>query len=368
MHTVLTIVAFAVIFSLLILVHEWGHFMAARKNGVKVEEFGLGLPPMMKKLWKDKKGTIYSLNWIPVGGFVRMKGEESMKQSKDKDSFAAKSTWQKIQIVLAGVMMNFVLAWGLLTLGFAVGMEPVILPHEVRGAVEEGKVKIEHKITGVEEGSLAESSGLKVGDKILRINGEEILMGSEIEEIAEKNKGGEVVYEVLREGEVVEERVNLNEEGKAGLTMIANFEITKVQHPVYYAPVAALTETGRLSVETVKFAGDFFGRLITRVEIKEGVGGPVKIAEMTHQLVGIGDLMVLIQFTALLSISLGVINLMPVPALDGGRFLFLLVELLAGRKLNHKVEIFVHRVGFVLLLAVIFAVTYRDIVSLIPGR
>lgn len=362
---ILTVVAFIIIFSLLVLIHEWGHFFAARKAKVKVEEFGIGLPPRAKTLKKDKQGTIYSLNWIPIGGFVRMYGEDDPKVSKHPEAFSSKSIWRRMSIVLAGVFMNFFLAFILLTIGFSVGMSAIILPHEEQAALEDGRLSIENYIiTEVKEGSFASEAGLQLGDIILSINNQEIEQPQDVSEIQNEFQGGEVTYKILRNGEEIKYQVNLNEEGKSGIGIYPNYITRTEQYPIHIAPIMAIKETGRLSVETVKFAVDFFGKIITRGQLEEGVGGPVKIADITYDLVAIGDFIIILQFTALLSISLAVINLMPIPALDGGRFLFLLVELIIRKPINRKLEILIHHIGFVALLALILAITYRDIISL----
>ncbi|MBN1258381.1 site-2 protease family protein, partial [Candidatus Peregrinibacteria bacterium] len=170
---ILTVIAFIVIFSLLILVHEWGHFFAARKAGIKVEEFGIGLPPRAKKLFKDKKGTLYSFNWIPFGGFVRLFGEDSHdpKVLRDRKSFASKTKWARSAVILAGVFMNFVLAWMLITVGFSFGMKPFMVTDAdlargiEQGVVEAQKVLLVHEIL---PGSPLAGTDVRTGDVIIQ--------------------------------------------------------------------------------------------------------------------------------------------------------------------------------------------------------
>jgi len=178
MDLLISIVAFLVVFSVIILIHEFGHFWTARKVGIKVEEFGIGLPP---RIWGKKvKGTIYSVNWIPFGGFVRLYGEDGSdpKLLKDKKSFVGKSLRQRMAVVVAGVVMNFILAFTLLVIGFSIGIEPLLVNgDDVLGAINDGIIDIDYgvRIKSVEEGGIADEVGLQEGDLIIRINGTEIL-------------------------------------------------------------------------------------------------------------------------------------------------------------------------------------------------
>ncbi|MDD3862166.1 MAG: site-2 protease family protein, partial [Candidatus Gracilibacteria bacterium] len=172
----ITAIVFVAIFSLLILIHELGHFTMAKKAGIKVEEFGFGLPP---RAWGKKIGeTIYSLNWIPFGGFVRMLGEDSRKASmlKNKRSFIAQPIRSRFLVIIAGVVMNFFLAWILLTIGFSFGMKPLLLPGEVFDAIDKGKVVLQEglKIKTIEEGGFIDQLGLLEGDTIVFFNGKKI--------------------------------------------------------------------------------------------------------------------------------------------------------------------------------------------------
>ncbi|HLG25701.1 MAG TPA: site-2 protease family protein, partial [Candidatus Gracilibacteria bacterium] len=174
MDFLLTVVAFLVIFSVLVLIHEWGHFFVARKAGIKVEEFGFGLPP---RIWGKKKGeTLYSINAIPFGGFVRLLGEDSRdpKALKDKRSFASKPARVRIAVIVAGVFMNFVLAWLLLTIGFTFGIQPLLVNgDEVLAGINDGMIKTRQGIIikEVKDLSPASQSGLQPGDRIISVNG-----------------------------------------------------------------------------------------------------------------------------------------------------------------------------------------------------
>lgn len=366
---IITIIAFLVVFSILILVHELGHFVMARKAGIKVEEFGLGLPPKAKKLFKDKKGTEYTLNWIPFGGFVRMYGEDSSdpKVIKDNKSFASKSLLRRTSVIIAGVVMNFVLAWVIITIGFTVGMKPfLVTPSDLEKGVESGIVEVQdvlyiHEI--MPDSVLAETD-LESGDAIVRFNDNPVPVSTELSGLISPN---EIVrLAIIRDGKESILDVQVGSDGQLGFVisdeqMVLN--VKNVRYPFYTAPYHSIKEVGRLSVLTVKMLGDVVISLVAKFTVPDGVAGPVGIAKMTHHFVQQG-FMALLQFTALISISLGVINIMPFPALDGGRFLFIIFEAVTRRKPNAKWEGIIHSTGFILLMILIFVITWNDIINL----
>jgi regulator of sigma E protease len=367
---IITIIAFIVIFSVLILVHEWGHFAAARHAGVKVEEFGIGLPPQAKKVYKDKKGTVYSLNWIPFGGFVRMFGEDSTdpKVIKNKNSFASKSMLQRTYIIVAGVFMNFVLAWVLITIGFTVGMHPFLATQEdVDSGIKSGIVQAKeiiyiHEIAPNEPLS---KTAIKPDDYITAVNGMPVTEGMDLSQIIKPDTDTKITYV---HGTDAEKTIDViaNDNGKLGMTISQEKSIKSIgtiKYPFYIAPIKAVSEIYRLSILTVKMVGNLVVSLVAKFTVPEGVSGPVGIAKMTSYFAKQG-FVALMQFTALLSISLGVINIMPFPALDGGRFLFIIFELIARKKPNAKWETVIHSVGFGLLILMILVITWKDIIKL----
>ena len=367
---IITIIAFIVIFSVLILVHEFGHFTAARQAGIHVEEFGLGLPPKAKVLRKDRHGTEYTLNWIPFGGFVRLFGEDSSdpKTLKDPRSFASKSIWKRVTVIVAGVLMNFALAWVLVTIGFSVGMKPFLATQEDidravgSGVVETRKVFYVHEI----DSALAlAKTDLKKGDAVTSVNGIPVSDSLVLDQVIRPDALNTLAY--LHQGKELALQAPANAQGKLGMTIsLERFivKVNEVRYPVYEAPFRAMGEVGRLSVLTVKMLGNVITTLVTKLAVPDGVAGPVGIAKMTHTFAQQG-FMALLQFTAMLSISLGVINIMPFPALDGGRLLFILFELGLRRRLSAKWEAIAHTTGYVLLMLLILAITWNDIWNLI---
>ena len=365
----LTIIAFVVIFSVLILVHEFGHFFMARKAGIKVEEFGIGLPPRIKSLFKDKKGTMYSLNWIPFGGFVRLFGEDAVDEKilKDKNSFASKSLLKRTSVILAGVFMNIVLAWVIITIGFSFGMKPFLVTQEdMQAGIDSGLVETQQVlyIHEIVPGSPIAQSDIAPGDLITEVDGEAVPEAEKLQEILGPNKN--VNLKILREEKDGMLNVTTDAEGKLGVVISDEqivVNVNKVKYPFYIAPLKAASEVGRLSVLTVKMLGDVVVSLVAKLTVPEGVAGPVGIAKMTNYFVKQGFMAVL-QFTALISISLGVINAMPFPALDGGRFLFIVYEIITRRKANAKMESVIHSIGFALLMLLIVVITWHDIMNL----
>jgi len=538
MSILITIIAFLIIFSFLIIIHEIGHFTAAKRSGIKVEEFGFGLPP---RIWGKKKGeTIYSINWIPFGGFVRLYGEspKGKKEYSSKRSFVGKPLRTRVKVVVAGVLLNFLLAIILLTFGFAYGMEPLIVDtDDVLANIKNGNITYERGVIvdNVKEGSLGEMIGIESGDEILELNsvpvGESFellsyLSGERQELFTLKIKNEKEVYEVdvdaslgdepgieinpvlfiprvqiydikansksynagLRNGDYILkvnddeifrvseylEYLNNNNELKYTVMRGENVMDMDVKLPVYYnilinsvfvdsiaeevgvenndivyklngkdvespqelrnlivenqskgfeltvqrdgvfydiavpafedeflgvsmttlkpyennelsvydselitslievkdvktglleAPVEALKETGRLSKLTAIMFMGVIKSFVSKFTIPDGIAGPVGIVELTHIFVQEGA-MATLRFVALLSLSLAVINILPIPGLDGGRLLFLIVEGIIGRRLDPKYEAYIHSLGMIFLLGLILFVTYKDLLRI----
>ena len=548
MDILITIIVFILVFSILILVHELGHFWMAKRAGIEVKEFGFGLPPRIwgwrrkKKKGQREEGTLYSLNWIPFGGFVRMLGEDATDPTmmRKKRSFIAQPMRLRVKVVIAGVVMNFLLAWILLTVGFTVGMQPLLTPEDVLPAVSSGVIEVEEglKLKNVEEGSFAGELGFEAEDVIFSVNGNvldefsfaemlenpvgqyKVMRGDQVftyEIVAEQlpenmdefafgfefyeyvsfprirvfdvNEGGkaykaglrsgdfvisvngEQVYSVIefedivrgvnvQEFEIYRDGVNESfileyeqfrkvvvssvvpgtpaeaaglesgdviaavngenvydslalityveehgeevlaysvarggqrlffeiqpEEGKIGVflseLMLYGAEqdvslyntnlfssvvkINDEQYPWYTAIYESFGEGFRLSKITGKMFIEMVVTILRSGEVPDTVAGPVGIASLTHVFIQEGFISML-RFVAILSLSLAVINILPFPALDGGRLLFILIEFVIGRRVNQKWESYIHALGYILILLLIFIITYSDIARLI---
>jgi len=375
MTYVISIIVFIIVFSILILVHEWGHFFAARKSGVKVEEFGIGLPPRAKGLFKDKKGTLYSLNWIPFGGFVRMYGEDSEdeKMRDKKGSFASKGVLSRTIIILAGVIMNFLLGFLLLVLLFTVGTKPFIVTQsDFDHYREQGILLAEEKVvvTNFEESSEADEAGLTKGDIVLSIDGNSISRNDDVISAIKEKTNESVMMTILREEDELTLSIPVNESGKMGVGIAEVpeiLEIKEISYPFGEAIVQSGYETARLSYLTMNMFIQVVFDLFTKAEVSDQVAGPVGIAQLTHRATQEGGFFEILKLIALLSISLGAINVLPIPALDGGRFLSIIFEVITRRRPNAIWEARIHAIGFLLIIFLILAVTYNDIVRLITG-
>lgn len=366
MTGILTAIAFLIIFSLLVLVHELGHFYAARKAKIKIEEFGFGLPPRAKKLWKDKKGTIFSLNWIPFGGFVKMLGEDATdeKTLKNPESFASKTLWQRTQVIIAGVTMNFLMAIALLTIAYTVGMKPFLVTEEdFQKHYEAGNINAETEIelSQVQADGPAALAGLKEGDVILLINNQEVLFADDVASIQKDQS--QLEYLIMRDGVNYTYEVVPDELGKIGVGLIYSkfdLDVKKISYPFYRAPWEAVKTSFEYGKLTVVMFGKLLGNLAQFIMPKD-VAGPVGIVQMTHRIVELGEFMELIKFTALLSISLAVINILPFPALDGGRLAFILYEAITRRKPSANLEAWLHGIGYIFLMGLILIITWNDL-------
>ncbi|MFH1315163.1 MAG: RIP metalloprotease RseP [Candidatus Uhrbacteria bacterium] len=355
-----TIVIFLAVLSILVLVHEIGHFITARRLGCKVEEFGIGFPPRLFA-WKRKKdGIEYSVNWIPLGGFVRIKGESGLFRSH-KDSFSAKPIWKRFVILFAGVAMNFLLAAVLLSFGFLIG-----IPTALDDVLPEGaKVSDEAvRVSTVLSNTPAEVAGLKMGDQIISIN-DQIFADAEAARIyIGQQNDQDINFLVLRdEGELL---IPMTPEyiEEIGTTGVGTGLITTafVSFPIHKAVWFGFSTAAQYTVMIAVAIYDILKSLITGQGVGIDLSGPVGIAVMTGEVSRLG-LVYLIQFTAILSINLAVINILPLPALDGGRILFLLIEAIRRKPIDERIEAIVHNSGFVLLMGLVILITYRDLVN-----
>jgi regulator of sigma E protease len=362
-----TILVFLLILSILVLVHELGHFLMAKKLGIKVEEFGFGLPP---RAWGFKKGeTIYSINWLPIGGFVKLYGEDeagsgSVKIKKHKRStkdvgraFFARPAWQKILVVTAGVIMNFLLAVVIISYLFtAVGV-----------SIPGNKVLVSEVL----DKSPAKEAGLKAGDIVESINGIKITSSKQLISITKQNLGKKITLEVSSKQQAVKKivvtpRVKYpSNEGPMGVAISTNIEVKK--YPWYTAPFLGTKEALSMSWLIVSGLFTMFYQLITSGVVPKGVAGPIGIAELTGQFVAIGPYAVL-SFVSLLSLNLAILNILPFPALDGGRLLFIVIGIIGGKKISEKYEGYAHAIGMVILIGLILLITINDLIRLFTGQ
>lgn len=359
-----TFIAFILIFGLLVFVHELGHFLAAKKAGVKVLEFGIGLPP---RIWSKKKGeTTYAINLIPLGGYVKLFGEEGAKDDSPKN-LQNKRPIQRIAIFAAGVFMNFLLAYLLLTGFYLFGGRAIIAGMEkYQGIVNTQRVVVAE----VEAESPAAKEGIKAGDTILKVNGTEIFYSSDVsKQVADSKRLEQDAAVVLKRGDEILEKklqtytdkVTLDgreyEVQRIGILM----ENTgKVRAVWYMAPVIAAQETARLLYLSAEGLIDFFRTLISTFKLSENVGGVVAIYSLTGAAAGMG-FDALLQLTIMLSLALAAFNILPFPALDGGHIMFVIIERITGKKISDNVKGLLNLIGFGLLLVLVIAITFSDL-------
>lgn len=350
-----------VILVLLILSHEFGHFLLAKWNGVKVEEFGFGLPP---RLFGIKKGeTLYSLNLLPVGGFVRIEGEEADNGlSLGPKSFAVKSLFVRFLIISAGVFFNLLLAWILFS---AVGWYGVPTALDDDNPLPGAHVVVAE----VQANSPASLSGLSAGDTISRLvyNGESLDVSrvKEVQDFVARHEGQDIQITYLRGGKPfiaqAKPRAVTNEkEGRLGIAMM---RVVVRSVPWYLALWEGLRNTVVLTGTTVAGIASFIYGLVIGAAGLDGVTGPVGIVNIVSGAVNFGWAYV-VQLIAVLSVNLAVINIIPFPGLDGGRLLFLGVEAVRGKPVDAKTSSWAHTIGLILLLLLMFIITYHDIAKL----
>ncbi|PIR66389.1 MAG: RIP metalloprotease RseP [Parcubacteria group bacterium CG10_big_fil_rev_8_21_14_0_10_36_14] len=368
----ITLLIFLIVLGLIVFVHEFGHFICAKKLGAKAEEFGFGFPPRMIGIYKKNKNwkicfrktpkadnTIYSLNWIPLGGFVKIKGEDGSDKN-DSDSFAGLKIWKKAVILVAGVVMNIILAMFLLGAGYMIG-----LPQALDSTISKSAIISEKnvQIVSVSSGSEAEHAGLKTGDEILLIDGKEIVFSS-IQDYLTQNVGEGVVYTIKRGDQQFEKTIIpqiLQETGRGGVG-VGLVETAIVSYPWHIAIWKGIVEALYYFKEIAIAFIILLKNLIIGRGGAEEISGPVGIAVITARVAKLGFIYIL-QFTALLSINLAILNIFPFPALDGGRLLFLAVEKLRGKPVSQKIENIIHNSGFALLMILLIVITYRDFVK-----
>lgn len=348
---ILTIVSFFAVLVVLIIAHEVGHFATAKAFKVKVDEFGLGFPP---RLLSFKRGeTIYSLNAIPLGGFTKMAGEED---PGIPSSLASKSIGARLIVLSAGSIMNAILPILLFSIAFMV-------PHNA--------VISQVMIDDVAPNSPAEMAGIQSGDIILSVNGNPVYNTSDLHRYIQLNLGEEISL-LVKHSDTNTEDIRLiprwkppAQEGSMGVAVRMSDPAVIRQHEPFWR---AVPMSAGACVETfVLFKNSILGLIIGATSI-DTVAGPVGIAQITGEVARSG-FSPLLEFAAFLSINLAILNILPLPALDGGRIVFVLLEMVRrGRRIAPKTEGFVHFIGFAMLIGVMLLVTYQDILRIVGGE
>ncbi len=369
----MSIFIFIVILLVLVLVHEFGHFFAAKKFGIRVDEFGFGFPP---KIFGIKKGeTVYSLNLLPIGGFVKIFGEnpddENTNGPDRERSFVHKAKWKQAIVLFAGVAMNFLLAWVLFSIGFMSG-----LPTSV--GVEPAGYKLSNvnlTVVSVVLKSPAEKAGLKSGDKITNIT--DIVSSNSADDV--RNPTTEDVQRIIaksysavlieykrgeKEDSVI---ITPNVTGEKPTIGISMDMIGTAKLPLFTAFVEGMRLNWFVTKSTVAGLYGLIAEALHGKGSLDSVSGIVGMVGMTGDAYQFG-IVYLLSFAALISINLAIINLLPIPALDGGRLLFLLIEKIKGSSIRPKIVNMANMIGFSVLMLFMLVITYHDIVVKIFDR
>ncbi|SHJ57679.1 site-2 protease. Metallo peptidase. MEROPS family M50B [Anaerobranca californiensis DSM 14826] len=335
----MTIFLALIVFGLLVLVHELGHFLTARAVGIEVQEFAIGFGPT---IFSWKKGvTQYSLRLFPLGGYVKVLGEE--KEDFDKEgSYHTKSVKQRFAFIFAGSFMNFVLAVILLFIVFTGFGLPANIP----------------EIGVVEEGGIAYQAGLKKGDYVLEVNDIKINTWQELVVQISNNPDKTLNFKISRDGNILNIPVTPKYNPETERVMIGIGPAYKTLPP-FNAVKESIVQTFSLSTQIIS---GIILMITGRIEAE--IAGPIGIVTMVGESAkyGLSSLMI---FTALLSVNLGVLNLLPIPALDGSRLVFLLVEALRGRPVDPEKEGTIHIIGFIILIIFMLFIMYKDVVRFI---
>ncbi|CAN5208334.1 M50 family metallopeptidase [soil metagenome] len=351
-----TLAVFLVTFTLIIAVHELGHYLTARLLGMRVLEFAFGFPP--RAVAVRHAGIDYSLNWIPFGGFVRILGQDdfSIRQQGEGDprSFNAKPWWAQAIVLVAGVVMNFVLALVVLTAAFAMG---------TTGPT--GEVRI----ADVAAASPAQAAGLLPGDIVVSVDDTPVKRTSELIRYTTRNVEREIVLEVQRNGRPIPPvRAIPRQEPPEGQGPLG-IRIEDVTGPIAVGVPEAFTQATALTGEVVTQIAELPGQLLgsrSPGPARPEVTGPIGILQVTGQVAELG-LPTLLKLVGVLSVNLGVLNIVPFPGLDGGRLFFVLLGGIFRRRLSPQVEAAIHAVGFVLLLGLLVVVSISDIRRAVGG-
>lgn len=361
--SMLTIIAFLATFSALVLVHEAGHFVVARMRGVRVEEFGFGFPP---RLFAKKVGdTVYTLNLIPLGGFVKLYGESGV-HIHASDSFMARSFVEKLFIVLAGVASNFIFTLVILSVLLSIGTTQPLTHLYPKAKIHTPRLVV----TQVLPESPAAKANLRIGDMIERVNGAPMLDARDVANLFQGSEDKAIVLNIVRGQEY--ERVSVTPkrlsavEGRVAVG-VGLETIATVSYPLWLTPAYAVAESWFLGKEMLSVLGSLVSKLfVTHTTRDLGVTGPIGIAVMSGQVARMG-INAFAYFLALLSLNLALLNVLPLPALDGGRAAVILAERLAGRAMHHKLENAIQLIGVVLILSLALLVTIQDLHTYLPA-
>jgi regulator of sigma E protease len=379
MELIFGIIVGLVILVLLVVVHELGHAIVARRNGVVVEEFGVGLPPLAWKK-KLKNGVLLTLNWLPLGGFVKLQGENDA--ANEKGDYGAATFWQKTKILLAGVMVNWLVAVILLTALALTGL-PKVLSNQVTISGDTTIIQKPVEITTIIKGHAAEKAGIKVGDIIIRFAGQKVPTVDSLIKLSIHDKGKEITVTYDRAGTEHNVKVTLGTDAKTGI-FGAGLGQSELIKSTWSAPIVGVATTAQFTWVTFQGICNLFSNLASGLvsqlsssasvreqassdlkSVGDSVAGPVGILGTIFPAAQKAGLTQLIFLTAIISLSLAVMNILPIPALDGGRWFTMAIFRLTKKNLTKEREEKIQAVGFYILMGLVILVTLADVSKLL---
>jgi len=367
-----------IILALLVIAHELGHAIVAIRNGVVVEEFGVGFPP---RAWKKKlkNGVLLSLNWLPLGGFVKLQGEHD--SADKKGDYGAASFLQKTKILLAGVTINWLLAALIFTVLAITGL-PKVLPNQFTVPGDTVVVNQPVEIANITSGHAAQTAGLKVGDKIIRFAGQEVPTASRLVELTHQNKGKDVEIVYVRNNTEQTVKLTLGSSADGGY-LGAGLGQRELIKATWSAPLVGIATTGQFTWATLEGMGTLVSNLANGVVMQfnpnadirkqastdlksagDSVAGPIGILGTIFPSAQKSGATQLLFLTAIISLSLAVMNVLPIPALDGGRWFTMAVFRISKKKLTKEREEKIQSIGFMVLMGLIILVTFVDVSKL----